>query len=297
VSRLRVLAIVVAYEGRDVLLDCVRALAQTRYGPLDILVVDNGSSRPTSSLELGRISAEVDVVHSPRNLGFAGGVNFAMRWCLDNDRLPEVYALVNQDCMVDPGWLGPLVTTLSCEPSAAVVGSRIYEPDGHTLQHAGGVIHPNGLTDHIGRGSLDTDAYRERADVDYVTGALCAFRADTWRRFGPMDASFFPAYFEEADFCVRARAAGMRVVYVPESEAIHAESSTLGRGSAAQLSVYHRNRMRFVARHLSRPGVRGRTFSSEMRWLFGARGIYQVRALAKAYPGLAGDLFRAWRGA
>ena len=148
-----------------------------------------------------------------------------------------------------------------------------------------------------GRGSCDIDAYRERADVDYVTGALCAFRADTWRRFGPMDASFFPAYFEEADFCVRARAAGMRVVYVPESEAVHAESSTLGRGSAAQLSVYHRNRMRFVARHLSRPGVRGRTFSSEMRWLFGARGIYQVRALAKAYPGLAGDLFRAWRGA
>ncbi len=294
-SRLRVQAVVVAYEGGRELVECVRALAATRYRPLDILVVENGSSDPTSFTDIAGLSQFIDVIHAPRNLGFAGGVNFGMRWIFERDRRADIYALINQDCFVRPGWLGPLVTTLVAEPSAAIVGARIYEPDGVTLQHAGGVIHANGLTDHIGRGCTDDDAFRQRADVDYVTGALCAFRAQAWDRLGPLDDSFFPAYFEEADFCVRARAAGLRVVYVPESEASHDESSTLGRGSNAQLTAYHRNRMRFVARHLLRGDARRSAVAFELRWLLKGPGRRQVGPLARAYSGLAGDLIRGWR--
>jgi len=294
-SRVQVQAVVVAYEGGTVLPECIRALARSRYSALQVLVVDNGSSEPVASHELASMCAGVELIHAPRNLGFAGGVNFAMRWLQDRDRRSDIYALVNQDCRVRPGWLGPLVSTLLAEPSAAIVGARIYEADGRTLQHAGGVIHPNGLTDHIGRGSLDDAAYRKQSDVDYVTGALCAFRCDVWDRIGPLDARFFPAYFEEADLCVRARAAGMRIVYVPESEGVHDESSTLGRGSRVQLSAYHRNRMRFAARHLSHAGVRGSAVSYELRWLLAGHGLRQGRALARAYPGLARDLLRAWR--
>jgi GT2 family glycosyltransferase len=294
-SRLRVNAVVVAFDGGDALRRCICALLSSTYQPLEILVVDNGSVDPDATAELASLSENVAVVLSRRNLGFAGGVNFAMRWFLERGPRADIYALVNQDCFVRPGWLGPLVATLSAEPRVAVVGSRIYEADGRTLQHAGGVIHPNGLTDHIGRGCEDDAAYRDRIDVDYVTGALCAFRAGAWDRFGPMDAAYYPAYFEEADFCVRARAAGLRVVYVPESEAIHQESTTLGRGTNAQLMVYHRNRMRFAARHLSRAGVRGPALTCELRWLFSGHGAGQVSALARAYPALAGDLLRSWR--
>jgi len=295
VSRLRVQVVVVAYEGGEELVDCVRALAATRYRPLEILVVENGSSNPTSIADIADLSECIDVVHSPRNLGFAGGVNFGMSWILSHDKRADIYALINQDCLVRPGWLGPLVTTLMSEPSAAVVGGRIYEPDGTTLQHAGGVIHANGLTDHIGRGCTDDRAYRECSDVDYVTGALCAFRAEVWGRFGPLDASFFPAYYEETDFCLRTREAGLRVLYVPESEAVHDESSTLGRGSLAQLTAYHRNRMRFAVRYLNRRGVRGAALKSELRWLLSGHGLRQARALMRAYPGLAGDIVRSWR--
>jgi GT2 family glycosyltransferase len=184
---------------------------------------------------------------------------------------------------------------LTEEPSVGIVGARLMEPDGRTLQHAGGVVHANGLTSHLGRGVVDAEAYHERAEVDYVTGALCAFRAGTWARFGPLDELYHPAYYEDLDFCLRLRRAGLRVVYEPGARAIHHEASSTGRESPLFLSYYHRNRMRFLARHLLRRGNRRRVLHAELAWLAKQRRLADLKPLVGAYARLPSELW-ALRG-
>lgn len=287
-SLLRVAAIVVAYNGGDALGQSVRALRKSVYRPLDIVVVDN------ASIDDGIPRLErtgIDVLHLRENRGFAGGVNAGIRYHEKTRGGADIYALVNQDALVDPGWLGPLVLTLVAECGVAVVGARLYGQDGRTLQHAGARVAANGLTEHIGRGEVDTEAYRARADVDYVTGAVCAFSRETWRRHGPFDERFFPAYFEEVDFCLRARRSGGRIVYVPESEAVHLEGGVLGIGSREFLAAYHAGRIRFAVEHLLVRGEVRQFLRAEAAWLSSLRRRHEIAPVLAAYGKLPQILY------
>ncbi len=273
-------AVVVAYRSCGLLQQCLAALGRSTHPHLTVVVVDNGGSEPEPP---GGAGPATSWVRSDRNLGFAGGVNLGIEHALETGPPADVIALVNQDCVVEPGWAEPLIERLHGDRAVAVAGARLLESDGVTLQHAGGVVHANGLTDHIGRGERDPACYREVAEVDYVTGALCAFRLEVWERFGPLDAGYFPAYYEEVDFCLRARAAGMRVEYVPDSVAVHAEASSSGRGSRLFLRRYHRNRLRFAVRHLWRPGHRAAWLAAELSWLGRLRRWDEVAPVLGAY--------------
>jgi GT2 family glycosyltransferase len=297
VSSVHVAAVVVSYKRPDLLRRTVEALQRTTYVDLRILVVDNGSDALAAGVLADIASARVEILRLERNYGFAGGVNRGIEHLLRFARKrPDVIALVNPDCIVDPGWLGPFVSVLGAEPETGVVGARLYEPDGVTLQHAGGAIASNGLTLHYGRGSRVLTAYSGSRDVDYVTGALCAFRLDAWEDVGPFDERYFPAYFEEADFCVRAREAGYRIRYVPESEAIHHEASSSEKGSTRFLKMYHRNRLRFAARHLVGKHRFGKFVRAEWRWLKSQRRFSDVLPAARAYTELLAGRSRTKRG-
>lgn len=285
-STARVVAVVVAHDGMPGLEKCLSALLATRYIHFDVLVVDN-ASRDGGAAAARR--AGVELLRSRRNLGFAGGVNSGIAHWEAERGGAEVYALVNQDCEVEPGWVGPFVAALLGDSRVAVVGGRLYDPGGVRLQHAGARIKANGLTEHIGRGEEGEDAHREVAFVDYVTGALFAFRRETWGRHGPFDERFFPAYFEEADFCLRCVSAGGRVLYVPESEAVHAEGSVMAVGSPAFLRAYHAARMRFASKHLLVRGRAWKALAAEARWLAGRRALRETWPALAAYrlvPGL-----------
>jgi GT2 family glycosyltransferase len=175
------------------------------------------------------------------------------------------------------------VFALVAELDVSVVGARLYAEDGRTLQHAGSRVAANGLTQHIGRGEVSSGNYRACRDVDYVTGALFAFTGETWSRHGPFDEKFFPAYFEEVDFCRRCQAAGGRVVYVPECEAVHLEGSVLAAGSRAFLSAYHAGRVRFAAQHLLVRGKTMRALRAEAAWLSSLRRASEIAPVLAAY--------------
>ncbi len=293
-SAVRVAAVVVAFNAGDDLRSCLGALRAAEQGDHEILVVDNASGDGSTD-ELERWGQTLGpgpfgVLRLPENRGFAGGVNAGLSYLMDvsaarpdSGSRPDVVVLVNQDCEVEAGWLAPMLSCLQQRPEVALVGARLFDLDGCTVQHAGGIIHANGLTDHHGRGQQDGNGDEQPREVEYVSAALCAFRLDTWSRFGPFDEGYFPAYFEETDFCVRARRAGMLCVYLPASRARHREAGSTGKGSARFLRYYHRNRLRFCAIHLMGRGKSLAWLRAEARWLLGLRSTEQVPALLAAY--------------
>jgi cellulose synthase/poly-beta-1,6-N-acetylglucosamine synthase-like glycosyltransferase len=90
--------------------------------------------------------------------------------------------------------------------------------------------------------------------MDYVTGAVFAIRRTAWTALGTFDDDFYPAYFEETDYCYRARHRGLKVLYVPEARARHLMSNRAWRLDPLLHCVQqHRSRYRFVAKHFAMP--------------------------------------------
>ena len=297
-SVVRATALVVAYDGGEALVQCVERLLASTYTRLKILIVDNASRDGSVGRARSLDAARVRVLRMKSNQGFASGVNAGMTYLArDRSRRPDdVVVLVNQDCFVRSDAIGALLARLVSNSRIGVVGARILELDGRTLQHAGGFIGANGLTAHVGRGQPDSTLFWKARDVEYVTGALFAFRRSTWEKIGPFDEAYRPVYFEEVDFCVRVRRARLRVVYEPAGVALHKEgSSSGGTNSALFLQRYHRNRIRFLVSHRLRRGTWGRTLAAELRWLAGQRRAADVWPVLRAYAGLPIDFMQRRR--
>ncbi len=228
--------IIPVWNGRDFLEACLRSLLAQTYEPLEIIAVDNGSSDGSAEL-IEHLFPTVRLIRNAHNLGFAGGCNVGLRAAQG-----ELLLLLNQDTQADAGWVRALAEALQ-EPEAGIVGSQILYPDGR-LQHAGGWIEwPLGLAHH----HLAEDDARP---VEFVTGAALGFPRAVVEKIGLLDEGFWPGYFEDVDFCLRARAAGFAVSVAPSAIVTHTESAST-RDAATRARFYQRGRLRFLLKHLS----------------------------------------------
>lgn len=279
--------ILVNWNGYDDTVACVESCMTLAYSPFSVIVVDNGSPDGSGERLAEHFAgdARVTVILTGENLGFAGGNNVGIRNAL-MDRAAYVW-LLNNDTIVEPQTLRALVDAARANPKAGMLGSKVYyhdRPD--VLWFAGGCIKPerNGTTYHRGIDEVDEGQYDRLEEVDYVTGASLFVSTTLVRRIGVMAEEYF-LYWEEVDFCERARAEGYPCLYVPASRVWHKVGASLGASdSPAQIRYDARNRLVFYKRH--RPGELPRV----MFWL--TRQIVSL-ALLKRKGGHARAL---WRG-
>jgi GT2 family glycosyltransferase/glycosyltransferase involved in cell wall biosynthesis len=268
--------IIVAWNGMSDIDTCIQSVLTHDYQNLECLVIDNGSSDGTPEHIRQRYS-EVLLIQNSKNRGFTAGVNQGIL-----KSAGDVIFLLNQDAIMKPGLLSEIIHVLSDE-SVAVAGCKIYHPDGEILQHAGGIFHDNGLTDHYGAGEKDAGQFDEDRDVAYVTGAAFAFKKDLVQEIGIFDTRFSPAYFEELDYCIRASRAGYRIRYCHKATATHRESSSTGKFSRRFYYLYHRNRLKLILKHFPLRYFLGTFRRTEWRWLRHSAVKEQLLPLCRAY--------------
>jgi GT2 family glycosyltransferase len=237
----RITVVVVSFNHASSLESCLFALRNSENVNLEVVVVDNGSQDESAAVAC-RTGALV--VRTGENLGFAGAFNLG--WRLGTG---EIVVSVNPDVAVSPSALFELQQGCLEHQNCAVVGGKLLDWSGTAIQHAGGTIGENFCTDHIGRGEKP-DAWEQPASVDYVTGALMAVKRKVLEAVGGLDVSFWPAYYEETDLCIRIRQLGYDVLYWPWASGRHGEASTLGSESEEFFRAYHKGRLRFTGRHL-----------------------------------------------
>jgi O-antigen biosynthesis protein len=203
---------------------CLASLGQAELNGAEILVVDNGSTDDTAAL-LQEWSAGGDgrrVVTPGENLRFAGGCNLGAR-----ESEGEVIVFLNNDTFVLRDWLPALLRPFGEADEIKVTGSRLLYPNGR-IQHAGIAFNHMG-PHHVFVGLPgDTPPAMRRRDYQVVTGAAMAVRRETFEHYGGFDESYQNS-FEDVDLCLKIKADGGRVVYVPDSVAYHWESMTEGR--------------------------------------------------------------------
>ncbi len=253
--------IVINWNGAAFLDACLRAL-QSQVTPQDqIIVVDNRSIDASVELVRSRFP-HVALICNARNMGYAGGANVGLRAARG-----DVLILLNPDVEVQAGWLVALKAACNDE-RIGVAGCKLLYPGGEIVQHAGGIINfPLATADHHGYRQRDEGQWDQPCEVDYVTGAALALRRDVLDTVGFFDEEFYPAYYEEVDFCFRAREAGYAVRYVPQAVAIHHEHAVVGEESDLYLRCFHRNRLRFVLKHRGPRYFLDELVPAETAWL------------------------------
>lgn len=246
-------AVVVNYESGSLLVDCVRSLlGDTSAGPLDVVVVDNGSS--DGSVEhLRRAFPEVAVVEPGRNLGYAAAANRG----IGATRAPVV-AVCNCDARVHPGTAAALLARFDAEPEVGAAGPAVFDVDGTRYPSARNEPSTGDAVGHAVVGLLRSDnrftrRYREldadptvSRDVDWVSGAAIWLRRAALDAVGGWDERYF-MYVEDVDLCARLRRAGWRIVYEPAGSVTHVHGASTDRHPYRMIAEHHRSLFRFAA--------------------------------------------------
>lgn len=240
--------LIVTFNSARHIQTCLEALLATIGPEHEVIVVDNASV-DGSIAQVRAFGERVKLIASPVNRGFAGGVNLAARHATG-----QTLVLINPDVVVRPGWLQAMAEALDA-PDVGIAGGKGLYPDGR-LQHAGGYVDPaSGLSIHLGEGELDGPGYGVLREVDYVSGFAFATRRAVWQALGGLSEVFFPAYFEEIDYCYRARRLGWKTVYQPRAEFEH-DHTPPPDPDRSLASAINRQRWLFVMRHFAPEAIR-----------------------------------------
>jgi GT2 family glycosyltransferase len=234
-----VVVLVVTWRGREFLGDCLASLALQTH-PHRVLVVDNASDDGTADL-LAAEWPHLQVIRTPWNLGFAGGVAAG----LARVDAPFV-ALLNDDAVAEPGWLAALVQALAERPAAAAATSLVLLQDGASVNNAGNVL----VADLYGADralGADPATVREPAEVFGFSGGAALVRTAAVREVGGMAAELF-LYYEDTDLSWRLRLSGHDIVYVPGARVQHRHSASSNQSSRLFARYNERNRLLVLLR-------------------------------------------------
>jgi len=244
--------VLLTWNGRELALACLASIERALRGPqpalaLETLVVDNGSHDGTVEAVRKRFPW-AQVVALPRNVGFAAGNNAGLARAGGRH-----VALLNNDTEVLPGCFEACVRFLDAHPDVGVVGPQLLHPDGrlqnsiHNAPTLLGELVPRGVLETLWPRRFPSKRYRHDGplDVEAVLGACMVVRREALAEVGPLPEDYF-FFLEETDWLFAMRAAGWRVVHLPEARLVHIHGATTKkRVPLATRIEYHRSLYRF----------------------------------------------------
>jgi N-acetylglucosaminyl-diphospho-decaprenol L-rhamnosyltransferase len=228
-----VAVVIVSYKSAELAIASIRSVEAERSAiRARVVVVDNASGDApaiSDAIAANGWSGWVTLVVSPRNGGFGYGNNLGIAHAFSAGAPSHIY-LLNPDAQVRPGAIEALVRFFACHPQAGIAGSAIANADGSEWPIA---FRFPSLLSEIDSGlgfapvsrllrpwAVARPMGKVAQQVDWVCGASMMIRPSVLEVIGGFDENYF-LYFEETDFCHRARAAGFETWYVPESRVMH----------------------------------------------------------------------------
>jgi GT2 family glycosyltransferase len=253
-------AVIVTYNSEDAIANCLQALAH--HAPeLRVIVVDNASKDQTVAIAR---YFDVEVIINTDNRGFAAAANQGFRTAKD----APLVLLMNPDVCLQTS-LQPLEEAAQIH---GVAGGRLGDPSG--TPQAGFTIRrfPTPIVlalellglNRLWPGNPANRKYRylDRdltvpAPADQPAGAFLMIRRDVWAQLGGLNESFWPIWFEDVDFCLRASQAGHSAWFVPAVNASHLGGHSIKKiGSAVKQLYWYDNLLRYVGLHFGTGAVR-----------------------------------------
>ena len=277
--------VIVNYNGRNFLPDCLGALMKQTYSPFEVILVDNASRDGSVEFIRERFPL-VKVSVQESNLGFAGGSNAGIR-----EAHGEFILTLNNDTRVSPDFIEELVLPMERDPRVGMCGSKMVFPDGR-INSTGICISRSGAAWDRGGGEPDRGQYDAAEEVFGPCAGAALYRRTMLDEIGLFDEDFF-LFMEDVDLAFRARLSGWKCMYVATAGVVHIHGGTTGFKS--DISVYYGNRnlvwyviKNFPSRTLllSSPWIIGRQCAVLPYYLIVGRGCSIIRATTAMITGL-----------
>lgn len=245
----KVAIIILNWNGKQDTLSCLQSLEHLTYKNCEIILVDNGST--DGSVEsIRKQYPSIILVQNLENLGFAEGNNRGMLEALK--RGADYLLILNNDTTVTPQLIEPLLETATVYPQGAIIGGKILSmKNRELLDHLGGNWNPSkGVFDLMGLHEK-ASRYQTPLPLDYVCGCLLFFSKKVVETIGFFESAFF-LFWEEADFCYRAKRANIPVLFTPKAVIEHKGSASFVGGKPHTEYYWWRNRFLWMERNCSR---------------------------------------------
>lgn len=232
--------VMVMLDAFALTIQALTSLRDNFHGAMQLILVDNGSSDETAGIESWISGATI--IRLNRNIGYPRACNLALAQAGG-----EMVLFLNNDIELGFGAVEAAMARLRSSAEIGAVGGKIIRSHG-LLQEAGCIIWQDGSAQGYMRDAapLAPEANFVR-EVDFCSGAFLLCRTAAVRKLGGFDPDFDPAYYEEADLCVRMAAAGYRVVYDPAVTVHHLEYGSTG--SEAARALMRRGQAIFRRKH------------------------------------------------
>lgn len=285
---------VINYRTAEMTLDCVRSvlaeIARADLGAdaIHVVVVDNNSGDGSVERIAGWIAEQtppvpVTLVKSTENSGYSGGHNLGMAAIR-----AESHLILNSDALLKPGFFTALSEARTRHPEAGLIVPRLEGEDGvgqiNCFRFAGPASElirgaaTGPVTKLLKRHEVALTLAPADAQIEWASFACILLNGRMVDQIGPMDEGYF-LYYEDSEYCLRARRAGWHIVRAPDAVAIHFRGGSgpvkeLARARKRAPEYYYRSRSRFLTQAHGKAGL----LAANLAWCLG-RGIAQMRRL------------------
>ena len=284
--------IILNFNGIADTVKCLKSLYKTTYPNYEVLLVDNGSDNNEGSILAKRYHKKHNVILLDKNLGFTGGNNCALK-----EAVGKYIILLNNDTVIDPGWIEPMVEMLEKDKAIAVIQPKIHQINNRKYFDYAGA--GGGFIDKYGypftRGRIfstkeeDSGQYEKEGPIFWASGACCIFRKSVIKKTGYLFDPIYFNYMEEIDFCWRVWKAGYKVFYCPKSLIFHKGAASAGKDLFIKRYWEHKNNLILLYKNKSRKDffetMRVRFFFEILNYLyyFMKGDIIYLKSLFKAH--------------
>jgi len=298
--------IVVNWNGKNCLGECLESLCNQSFLDFEIIVVDNGSTDGSIEIVRSRFP-ECRIILNPSNYGFAKGNNQGI-----NEAKGKYIALLNNDAQADRHWLEELVKAAEDNSRVGMLASKIYlHGRGKVIDNVGHLIYRDGLNRGRGRLEVDHGQFDQKEEVLFPSGCAAFYRRDMLEEIGLFDEDFF-AYGDDTDLGLKGRLAGWKCLYVPTAVVFHRYSQSSGSYSPFKAFYVERNRFWIAVKYFPLPLLFMSPIFTLLRFLFqgygaltgkGAAGRFTkeyssshlLKILLKSYSSAIQGLPKMWR--
>jgi len=230
--------IVVNWNGKAYLGECLNSLRHQAFLDFEVIVVDNGSTDGSVDYVESQFPELARILRNTKNTGFSRGNNQGIKAARG-----QYIALLNNDARADQDWLQELVKAAEEDGRAGMLASKIYLlGQSKVIDNVGHLIFRDGLNRGRGRLEEDRGQYDKKEEALFPSGCAALYRREMLDEIGLFDEDFF-AYGDDTDVGLKGRLAGWKCLYVPQAVVHHRYSQSSGSYSPLKAFYVERNRV------------------------------------------------------